>query len=123
MTGGRERGRLALLKTKSRLGTYLVRRGRSDNSRARTSCSCAVTFPSPPPRNCRTICHGGRDVRFVRPPPFGAGGEARAPGCPCSLGIQLLQGCDRPVCCGGKAAAGTDFTLAGGPRSRGRKPL
>ena len=82
-----------------------------------------VTLPSPTPRACRTICYGGWDVRFVRPPPFGSSGDARAPCCPCSLGIQLLQGCDRPVHSGGKAAVSTDITLAGGPRTRGRKPL
>ncbi|KAB1253309.1 NADH dehydrogenase [ubiquinone] 1 beta subcomplex subunit 11; mitochondrial, partial [Camelus dromedarius] len=49
-------------------------------------------------------------VRFVRSPPFGSGSDARAPGCPRSLGIQLLQGCDHPVRCGGKTAVGTEFT-------------
>lgn len=82
-----------------------------------------VAFPSPPLRACSTTCHGGWTVELERSPPFGSSGDARAPSRPRSLGVQLGQGRDRPIGYGWKADPGTDRTLAGGPRSGGRKPL
>lgn len=47
--GKRAAWRLTHSKTKSRLGTYLARRGRSDNYRARAKCSCAESHFRPRP--------------------------------------------------------------------------